>query len=106
MVKNQQNKGDKNPVCLQDLPIEIPEESTQSLVNESLITLGTSSTKNDVNGDGSGLLTVPIKYPSEAKESTRSSKAENWVKQQAMNRRQHQSPVRQGARAIAMDLSC
>ena len=29
-----------------------------------------------MNGDGSGLLTVPIKYPSEAKESIQSSEAE------------------------------
>ena len=76
MVKNQQNKDDKNPVSSQGLPIKIPEESTQSLANESLITLGTSLTKNDVNSDGSGLLTISIKYPSEAKESTRSSEAE------------------------------
>ena len=62
-VKKQQNKGDENPVCKQDLPIEILEETTQSLPNVSLITPGTSSTKNDVNGDGSGLLTVPINYP-------------------------------------------
>ena len=76
MVKNQRYKVDKNPVCSQNLPIEIPEESTQSLANESLITLATSSTKKNVSGDGSGLLTVPIKYPSEAKESIQSSEAE------------------------------
>ena len=48
---------------MQDLPVQIPKESTQSLANELLITLGTSSTKNDVNGDGSGLLPLRLNTP-------------------------------------------
>lgn len=93
---NQPYKVDKNPVCSQDTVIEIPQapecevieafndpseggESIQALGNESLITLESSKTTSDVNGDGSGLLTGPINYSSEAEELILTSGNESLI---------------------------